>query len=87
MQARGLSVPGNIKANGDFNPGFGGPISRDKLWFFLSGRKLFADNYVASTFFNQNANDINRYDYVPSPNQAILHQEQTIYQARITWQV
>jgi len=85
VQERGLSVPGNIKANGDFNPGFGGPISRDKLWFFLSGRKLFADNYVASTFFNQNANDINRYDYVPGA-QAILHQEQTIYQARITWQ-
>ena len=40
-----------------------------------------------STFFNQNANDINRFDYVPSPNQAILHQEQSIYQARITWQV
>ncbi len=86
VQERGLSVPGNIKANGDFNPGFGGPLKRDKLWFFLSGRKLFADNYVASTFFNQNANDINRYDYVPSANQAILHQEQSIYQARVTWQ-
>src|SRR5215203_691742 len=86
VQARGLAIPGTIKGNGDFNPGFGGPIKKDKLWFFLSGRKLFADNYVASTFFNQNANDINRYDYVPSPNQAILHQEQTIYQARITWQ-
>ena len=68
-------------------PGFGGPIKRDKLWFFLSGRQLFADNYVASTFFNQNANKLDRFDYVPSPNQAILHQEQTIYQARVTWQV
>ncbi len=87
VQARGLSVPGTIKANGDFNPGFGGPIKRDKLWFFLSGRSLFADNYVAGTFFNQNANKIDRYDYVPSTNQAILHQEQTIYQARVTWQV
>src|SRR6185503_15449229 len=35
-------VAGRIKANGDFNPGVGGPISRDKLWFFLSGRSLFA---------------------------------------------
>ena len=86
VQQAGLAVPGNIKANGDFNPGFGGPIKRDKLWFFLSGRSLFADNYVASTFFNQNANNLNRYDYVPSPNQAILHQEQTIFQARVTWQ-
>ena len=47
-------------------PGFGGPIKRDKLWFFLSGRKLFADNYVAGMFFNQNANNLDRYDYVPS---------------------
>jgi len=86
VQARGLAVPGTIKANGDFNPGFGGPIMRDKLWFFLSGRSLFADNYVASTFFNLNANKLDRFDYVPSTDQAILHQEQTIYQARLTWQ-
>jgi hypothetical protein len=86
VQERGLSVPGTIKANGDFNPGFGGPIKRDKLWFFLSGRSLYADNYVAGTYFNENANKLDRYDYVPSPNQAILHQEQTIYQARLTWQ-
>ena len=86
VQQRGLPVPGTIKANGDFNPGFGGPIKRDKLWFFLSGRSLFADNYVASTYFNQNANKLDRYDYVPSTDQAILHQEQTIYQARLTWQ-
>jgi hypothetical protein len=87
VQQRGLAVPGTIKANGDFNPGFGGPIKQDKLWFFLSGRSLFADNYVASTFFNENANRLDRFDYVRSPNQAILHQEQTIYQARLTWQV
>ena len=86
VQQRGLAVPGTIKGNGDFNPGFGGPIKRDKLWFFLSGRKLYADNYVASTFFNANANNINRYDYVRSPDQAILHQEQSIFQARFTYQ-
>jgi hypothetical protein len=85
VQQRGLSVPGRIKANGDFNPGVGGPISRDKLWFFLSGRTLFADNYVASTFLNQNVNNANRFDYVPGA-QAVLHQEQKIYQARVTWQ-
>src|SRR5688572_484203 len=86
VQKAGLAVPGTIKANGDLNPGFGGPLKRDKLWFFLSGRQLFADNYVASTFFNQNANKLDRYDYLPSTDQAILHQQQTIYQARLTWQ-
>ena len=87
VQARGLSTPGRIKANGDFNPGVGGPIKRDKVWFFVSGRKLFADNYVAGMFFNQNVNRIDRFDYVPSTSQAILHQEQLIGQGRFTWQI
>ena len=86
-QARGLLVPNKIKANGDFNPGFGGPIARDKLWYFVSGRYLFADNYVANMFFNENANRLDRFDYVRSANQAVLHQEQYIAQARVTWQV
>ena len=31
-------------------------------------------------FFNQNANNLNRVDYVRSTNQAVLHQEQSIFQ-------
>jgi hypothetical protein len=87
VQQEGLAVPGTIKGNGDLNPGFGGPIKKDKLWFFLSGRKLYADNYVASLFFNANANNINRFDYVPTDQQAVLHQEQSIFQARFTYQL
>jgi hypothetical protein len=87
VEQRGLSAPNKIKANGDFNPGFGGPIVRDRLWFFLSGRYLFAENYVAGMFYNENANRLDRFDYVRSSRQAILHQDQQIYQARLTWQV
>jgi hypothetical protein len=86
VQAAGLVAPGTVKGNGDFNPGFGGPIKRDRLWFFLSGRYLYADNYVAGMFFNANANNPARFDYVPTTQQAILHQDQQIFQARFTWQ-
>jgi hypothetical protein len=82
-----LPAPNAIKQNGDFNPGFGGPVQRDKLWFFVSGRYLFAENYVAGLFHNANANNLNRYDYVPTTEQAILHQDQQIVQGRITWQI
>ena len=61
VQSRGLTAPPRIKGNGDFNPGFGGPIVRDKMWFFLSGRYLYADNYVPGMFFNANANNLNSY--------------------------
>ena len=44
VQQRGLAAPSTIKGNGEFNPGVGGPIKRDKLWFFVSGKYVFADN-------------------------------------------
>ena len=87
LVTRGLVAPNRIKGNGDFNPGFGGPIARDKVWFFVSARYLYADNYVAGMFFNENANNLNRFDYVRSTRQAILHQDQQIAQGRLTWQV
>ena len=86
VQARGLTAPNTIKGNGDFNPGFGGPLVRDKLWFFVSARYLFAENYVAGLFFNENANQLDRFDYVKSTQQAVLHQDQQIIQGRFTWQ-
>ena len=86
VQARGLTAAPRIKGNGDFNPGAGGPFIRDKVWFFFSGRYLYADNYVPGMFHNANANNLNRFDYVPTDRQAVIHQDQTMYQARITWQ-
>ena len=86
VQSRGLTAPNKIKGNGDFNPGFGGPIKRDSVWFFLSGRYLYADNYVAGMFHNENANRLDRFDYVRSSRQAVVHQEQQIAQGRLTWQ-
>jgi len=86
VQQRGLTTPGNIKGSGDFNPGLGGPLKKDKLWFFLSGRNLYADNYVAGQFFNANANNPASFRYVSTGKQAILHQDQKMYQARLTWQ-
>jgi hypothetical protein len=86
VQQRGLTAPSTIKGNGEFNPGVGGPIKRDKVWFFLSGKYVYADNYVAGMFFNENANKPNEYRYVRSTRQAILHQDQQIFQTRLTYQ-
>ena len=36
----------------DFNPGFGGPILKDKLWFFGSARWTKAENYVPNNYPN-----------------------------------
>ena len=86
VAARGLRVPPRIKRNGDFNPGVGGPIARDKVWYFVSGRYLFADNYVPGMFFNANANQVNQFRYVSTGEQAIIHQDQQMLQTRFTYQ-
>jgi len=86
VQQRGLLGPNTIKGNGEFNPGVGGPIKRDKLWFFLSGKYVYADNLVGGMYFNENANKLNEYRYVRSTRQAILHQDQQIFQTRFTYQ-
>jgi carboxypeptidase family protein len=86
VQQRGLAAPSKIKGNGEFNPGVGGPLRRDRLWFFASGKYVFADNFVGGMFFNENANKLNEFRYVRSTQQAILHQDQQIVQGRFTWQ-
>ena len=39
LEARGLRTqPGALSKVYDFNPGYGGPILKDKLWWFASAR-------------------------------------------------
>ncbi len=84
--ARGLGSVGNIKKNADFNPGFGGPIRRDKLWFYLSGRYQMADLYEPG-FYNRNENDPTKWTYDPDPNRRIIAPRRfQVYMGRFTWQ-
>jgi hypothetical protein len=55
LQARGLKTqPGALDKVYDYNPGFGGPILRDKLWFFGTARWTEASNYVTQDYPNKN---------------------------------
>jgi hypothetical protein len=38
-----------IKLAYDFNPGAGGAIKRDRLWFYASARFLKNSNYIAGS--------------------------------------
>ena len=61
--ARGLRNPNSVKLNWEFNPGFGGPIKRDKLWFYTSYRYTQDDSYVAGMYYNRNENNPNLWNY------------------------
>src|SRR3954464_7794203 len=52
---RGLvAQPGALKQVYDFNPGYGGPILRNRLWFFVTARWTKAENYVPNEYPNRN---------------------------------
>jgi hypothetical protein len=88
LRARGLTSPNLLKRNFDVNPGFGGPIARDRLWFYTSVRYNVAENFAAGAFANANANDPNAWTYVADPDRPASNDGKwKDATGRFTWQV
>jgi hypothetical protein len=88
IEAQGLTAVNSFKQVWDVNPSFGGPIKRDKLWFFATFRYQYNDQYVASMWANRNAGDPTKWTYDPDlSQQAINDGRWRNTSARITWQI
>jgi hypothetical protein len=48
---RGLTAPDKIAKIYDFNGSIGGPVRKDRLWFFASARRWGVDAPIADTFY------------------------------------
>src|SRR4029434_5224599 len=87
LQARGLKAPNSLRKNWDFNPGFGGPILKDKLWFFGAARYNVTSDYAAGLFFNKNANNPNDWTFDPEANRQGYNTQKSAHtQLRLTYQ-
>jgi hypothetical protein len=85
--ARGLTEPNTIKANWDINPAFGGPILRDRIWFFGAARYNVNSDYVAGLYWNKNTNNPNAWTYEPDKSRRVWNeQKQPDEQLRVSWQ-
>ncbi len=65
LKDRGLRTGDRLKDNFDFNPGFGGPLKQDRLWFFVSGRYKNSANYAAGMYYDKNFNNPNVWVFEP----------------------
>jgi hypothetical protein len=84
---RGLPEPNEMKQAYDINPSIGGPIIRDKLWFYGSARWQDNQNYVAGLYANRNAGDASKW--VPDPDfsqRGVFRVNQKGVNTRLTWQ-
>ena len=52
LRDRGVMTTNDVLQLHDFNATLGGPIVRDRLWFFTAGRLAGNKNQVAGVFFN-----------------------------------
>src|SRR6185436_16041875 len=61
---RGLTTPGALQKLWDYNVGLGGPIKKDRIWFFAQFRDEGSHRTVPGMFANANAGDPTTWLYV-----------------------
>jgi hypothetical protein len=88
LKAKGLGTPLKPKQLWDINPSFGGPIKRDRLWFFATYRYQYNRQTVASIWDNKNAGDNTKWTYLPDfTKQSEDDGVWKNHSIRLTWQV
>jgi hypothetical protein len=63
LRLAGLAVPGQVLKLWDVNAGIGGPIRRDRLWFYGTYRDEGSYRSIPGIFPNKNAGDPTKWTY------------------------
>jgi hypothetical protein len=84
LRNKGLTDANRSKELWDFNPFLGGPVMKDRIWFFATYTRTRNDYYVAGQYLT---NDDTAWVYVPDKTrQAIGDEWAHDTAARLTWQ-
>jgi hypothetical protein len=87
LRQRGLTANSDMKKAWEVNPSIGGPIVRDKLWFYASGRMQSAVAYAANMYVNKNVFDPTKWTYEPDRSRPATNNNSTgDGRVRFTWQ-
>ena len=91
LRATGLRAPNRVERIQDLNPSLGGPIKKDRLWFFTSFRRWGVDQTITDSFYNL---DPTHRTYVPADGSSGRTLKPTVDDniiksgvARLTWQM
>jgi hypothetical protein len=88
VKDRKLRTPNTLKRLNDINPSIGGPIVKDRLWFYGSARWIDTMSYAGNAFYNKNAGLKDVWTYDPDLNRkAFNHNFSRGGGGRVTWQV
>jgi hypothetical protein len=85
LRAQGLTAEAKVKRMVDFNPVIGGPILKDKIWFFGGLRYQYTDSYIGGMWYDKNPSDwIYEADLTRPANADQLSYD---YNVNATWQI
>src|SRR6185436_10865557 len=65
LKSRGLSAPGKLLKQWDETFGVGGPIFKDRLWYYGTYRDEGQHRSIPGVFPNLNAGDPTKWEYLP----------------------
>ena len=87
LRDAGLRSPSELMKVREINPMGGGPILRDRLWFYTTYREVYSENTIPGMWFNKNAGDPTKWavDFDrsrPAYNDLLTR----LAVARLTWQ-
>ncbi len=84
---RGVRTADGIGKLFNIEGAVGGPIKKDKVWYFASARNFILDTLPANTFYGQAGTGSNFVAPTPTSEKAVDAQSIRSVQARIVWQM
>ena len=87
LAARGVTQPNPVYHVYDVNGAVGGPVVKDKVWYYMSVREQGQRQNTLNLYFNQNAGNASAWTYVPDLSRpAYSDHTWENYTPRVTWQ-
>jgi hypothetical protein len=87
LRLAGLTAAIPLSKVYDLNGAVGGPIMRDRVWYFVNARTQGSTRGIASVYYNQNTGDATKWLYLPDPDRpAFSDRTWDNISGRITWQ-
>jgi hypothetical protein len=87
LMAAGLREPTPLTKLYDFSAAVGGPVMRDRIWYFVNARVQGSNRINANQFYNLNAGDPTKWNYAPDLTRpGFTDSTFDNVSARVTWQ-
>ncbi len=84
LRARGAAGAGDLKVLWVFNGSFGGPVKKDKLWYYTAHQRTRLKRYQPGNFYNATLDSL---FYTPDlRKQALTDDSERDHQVRLTFQ-